>query len=486
MGEGLFSFNGVDGETGEYLFADRTPKQVAMLGTLADPEKLADLKAVVEAKEDHLGLVFGFDAKSIESAGWAVVFPEVEEPGVFEALKPLLEHRKGLAKDRYRECRGADGYCKDEKKSAFLLKHKAAPSGAADPRKFPYYVLLAGSPEQIPFDFQYELDVQYGVGRIHFDSVDDYARYAEGVVAAETGQIERAKRVGFFGVANADDGSTQASSKYLVEPLKSSIEGTYRDRWQVASAIGAGATRSQLKSYLGGEETPAFLFTASHGIGGGMAFEKMKRVQGALLCQDWPGPRNYKGSLRDFYLAGEDVQDDANVAGMITMMFACYGAGTPQKNEFLPLDQAMARAANGKLPEPAEQIADQPFIAALPKRLLSHPKGAALAVVGHIERALTCSFQTLTVPDSSNIGPFESAVMKLMEGYPIGFAMEEFNSRYSELGNELRNESLRIELLPKPPNSLVTMVSDYYDARNYSVIGDPAVRLAVKPDQGKS
>ena len=43
----------------------------------------------------------------------------------------------------------------------------------------------------------------------------------------------------------------------------------------------------------------------------------------------------------------------------------------------------------GTAPPPAPK----PFIAALPRRLLTHPNGSALAVIGHIDRAWGFSIQ---------------------------------------------------------------------------------------------
>src|SRR6185295_7716528 len=102
--------------------------------------------------------------KRLDQAGWGVIFPFEPKQGIREALGELLALRKEQAGDLYRECT----YRTDEGKNEFLTRHKAAP-GAAVPKRLPYYLLIVGSPDEIPYSFQYQLDVQYAVGRIHFN-----------------------------------------------------------------------------------------------------------------------------------------------------------------------------------------------------------------------------------------------------------------------------------------------------------------------------
>ena len=77
---------------------------------------------------------------------------------------------------------------------------------------------------------------------------------------------------------------------------------------------------------------PAMLFTASHGMAFDLGDAQQATSQGALLCQDWPGFGKMKP---EHFLSAADVPDGANVNGMVAFLFACFGAGTPDKDQFV-------------------------------------------------------------------------------------------------------------------------------------------------------
>jgi hypothetical protein len=335
----------------------------------------------------------------------------------------------------------------------------------------PYYQLLDATPEEIPFRIQYQLDVQYAVGRIASDTAEEYAGYARSVVDAETGRAARPRRAAFFGVANPGDASTRLSADHLVSPLADHVAGHHGGRgWAVDRHLGGAATRDRLGELLG--DPPALLFTASHGMGFPSGDPGQRECQGALLCQDWSGPG--QPVAREHYLAGEDLPARADLRGMIAVLFACYGGGTPTRDEF-------TRRALGEAS--ARELTPVPLIARLPQRMLAHPGGGALAVVAHIDRAWGSTFLWIDAQGKGqtrrHLDVFESALDSLLAGKRLGYAMEAFNLRYAELAADLSERIEQIQLYDEryEDSELAHMWIYNSDARNYAVLGDPAVCL---------
>jgi len=474
MDHDLLTFNGIDALTGANLHSPMPLRHASLLAQGESPTGayLAELKARREREtQRHFGPFEGIDPKDLSQTGWGVLFPTGHDPAIREALAPLLDLRRAQASARneryYREYIGPAAYRPDESKPDFLKREGAGP-GPADPANIPYYLLLVGDPEAIPYRFQYQLDVQYAVGRIAFDTPEEYARYARSVVDAETSGLASGRRAVFFGVANPGDPATRMSAADLVAPL---VELTAVDQpsWKIEAIQPQDAIKSRLASLLGGPDTPALLFTASHGVGYPNGHTLQRAEQGALLCQDWPGPSWKQALPRGFYFGGEDIPSDARVFGLIAFHFACYGAGTPQFDDYATLGSTGRKA-----------IAPRGFVARLPQRLLAHPCGGALAMIGHVDRAWSYSFKWTGA--GRQLQTYQSTLKRLMEGHPVGSALEYFNSRYAELASDLSSELEDIKNGKIPNDYEVARIwTAHNDARSYSVIGDPAVRFNMEP-----
>jgi hypothetical protein len=451
--EELLYINGLDATTGRPLIdpipCNELAKRIA--STLDSGELKRESKALVKGPfapyttlEDPL------------QARWGLLVHADEVEVMKCHLEGLIKYRDGRIL-RYQ----------GESASEWVEINKAVD---VNPNRFPYYVLIAGSPTKVPYELQIELNMYQAVGRIYFDNPDDYSCYAENVVKHEKGQTTKpGKRVVFFAPRHMGDEATIASSVGLVGRLLKELPEDLPRDLIIKDLTGKDATKDNLMSTLAPKEhgqTPAILFSASHGAGIPADNPDQSTLQGSILCQDFEEPltrQHQEGAI-----SGLDVTEGFQLPGGILFLFACYGAGTRARNEF---SRYVAKAEDRQALETYHGKED--FVAYLPQALLADSEGGALAVVGHLDPTWTTSF-TSSVGGERRIDSFGWALANLLRGKPVGWAMKSFNNRhrfYSEL---------LLKLIQGKIDEPVTCSSYWIcrnDIKNYVTTGDPAVRL---------
>ena len=486
-GTEALAFNGLNGLTGKPLLGVRSAQELfAWIRGEADSEpavergRLLTLHQVIRQNQGQgvLGVIQGIDPLEPKQAGWGIIFHPNTPQAVREALQDLVDHRRT-------QC-GRDGnglpvifeFDPQKDSSAFEFRHRHGQAhGVVNPTKLPYYLLIIGPPSDISFRFQYNLDAQHAVGRLHFDDPGDYKRYADSVLAHENANSRalRHRRLVFF--APDRDKATRLSADHLAGRLHEKINGKALCPRNTA-AVQYGYQTELLRDNASKQELigclrndPAtLLFTATHGLGFPKSHGEMQRAaQGAIVCQDWPGIHawNEGSPIPDaMVLKGADVRNleaQVRLDGLIVFAFGCYTAGTPERSDFHHL--------YGNIPV---EIAEQPFVASLPQELL---RRGALAFIGHVDRAWFYSFGWPQV--GAQTDTFQSALEAMLVGEPVGHALEYFQLKYLDLNNTLTEQSLIDNFsLQLPQGKDLTYVwTARNDARAYILLGDPLVRL---------
>ena len=108
----------------------------------------------------------------------------------------------------------------------------------------------------------------------------------------------------------------------------------------------------------------------------------------------------------------------------------------------------------------------------------THPRGGALGVFAHVDQAWAYSFvwdDNLVLTD---IETFRSVLSALLSGKPAGAASDYFGTRYGEISTMLSDE-LNESASEQKEDKIAWWWIFNHDTRNYTFIGDPAVRVAV-------
>ncbi|MFJ1260384.1 hypothetical protein [Cupriavidus sp. CuC1] len=456
---------GVHATTGRPLEGALTSRDVAQL--LAEEDHGRRAIGGPHPVRVTYSLQFGLDPNELKDAGWGLIFEAGTDPAPYlEALTDLVELRRQEAENRFRVFSGADGYRPGESASDWLTRHGASLIQIDPDYGVPYYLVIVGSPCSIPFAFQYSLDIVAAVGRLDFPSLDGFKAYARSIAMFEKDTTRMTRRcIELFATCHDFDRATQLFTKNVAKPLSAGDEmrGPLGSRYgfSVSASLGDRSTKANLIRILEeNKRAPSIIFTGTHGMAFDATDTRRLDNQGALVCQDWPG---YGNISSEHWFAAQDVPLDANVHGLIHFFFACYGAGTPEFDNF-------------QFEAPNVRIASSPMTARLPQKLMTLPQGGVLASLGHIDRAWASSFQGRR--GAAQTQGFREVIDRLLAGQRIGLATDNFNNQWGVLSTELA-DMLSDKAYGKAlrESDLLALRIARDDCRNYVVLGDPAVKL---------
>lgn len=481
MTEDLFAF-GVNAGTGEPLLLGLSVGDLASAilrekkGTPTERQTLL-LNLEQTLSTQVMGVRAGFNEEEVEKVGWGVIYHPDTPQEVREILKKLADHRQSHWSPFV--------YQPNEFADDFQVRHDQDPGGEVDPEKLPYYLLIVAAPNQVPFEFQFDLDKQHAVGRLYFEDMKKggydlaaYQQYVDRLIAYETAlQVTRRKRLTIFSPTHQNDPLIDQTVMFLAKPLH---EKFHNQPLFVAPRLvytsehcsgNAGSSAAFLDLLTRPTDQPSFLFTTSHGMAFKSGDTLQRRHQGALLCQEWPGSKLWQAGKpvpSSMYFSGENVPAEADLSGLIVFSFACFSAGTPQKEAFAQYFD--------RLPT---QLAPANFVAYLPQRLLAQ---GALAFLGHVERTWSFSYAWQGANNDNHfwIGTFEDTIGNILSGKRIGSSMQYFNQRYLNLNANLTSKNGLIDRFARVMpvgKEVVKLWTARSDARGYVLFGDPAARL---------
>jgi hypothetical protein len=397
------------------------------------------------------------------AAGWTYLLnsSDPRRAEIERAIQPLAEWRgiRGKFKALYFDRQGPDQW--------FDWLQTNYSSIVMD--KVPHYILILGGPDQVPFHFQAFLDTAASVGRIDFDSIADLEAYVQKILRIERAEAAfPGKEVVFFAPNYGSDDPTFYSDHYLARPIRDHVQNTLG--FATKFLEGSQASKANLRTTLA-NSSPALVFTASHGLGDpDLSLDRQKMLNGAICCQN--------KDEDDWLLTADDIPlGQAFLEGSIFFQFACFGYGTPAQSDYLHwLGKETFNAR-------------EDFVAAIPKKLLAHPKGP-LAYIGHVDTAWLHAFDDpdnplLSAKWSPRISPFVKAIEMLLGLQPAGLAMADMNKRYDVCNALLANTFDRmqrglVQRDEKFRDSLINTFITRSDAQNYMIFGDPAVSLRIK------
>lgn len=235
--------------------------------------------------------------------------------------------------------------------------------------RIPRFLLIAASPQKIPWSLQYALNMRRYVGRL--DGPEDaVGRYVDALRSGWSDSARDVRAPLIWSVDHGPDDITwlmdQAISRKLYGAYETDVDADFPRR---TGLFGSDATAARLITELAAKN-PALVVTTSHGMTGPLNNASLTKAQLGV-----PVDRDHQ--LLDLQALDAAWQPD----GAVWYSHACCAAGSDAKSQYEGLFDP-----NSDVMQTLDGVtaACGACIAPLPLKLLGHAKPLA-AFIGHVE-----------------------------------------------------------------------------------------------------
>jgi hypothetical protein len=400
------------------------------------------------------------------AVGWGIVLPEhmelanspvpiqklVKHRGVNGGNAPVFHYVESLPRSKIRRVFD-DASCQDPD----LI---ASPIGIGA-GAIPQYLLIYGSPQTIPWEFQYIASANRFVGRLDLEG-DALENYVTALIDDWNGAAIRTNRTVTWAVDHGEGDITHLMRRVIAYKM--------HKRFSEDNDIGDGAVfldGRQNAVTCGGliaalaEHKPGMITTSSHGMTGPLGDVSVMAAQLGL-------PVDAKHDVLDF---GKLLQK-WSPNGAIWYAHACCSAGADKVSKYNGLVAAGSYA--NQVLKGVEKVGS--CVSPLPRALLGAPSPLR-AFIGHVEPTFDWTMRDRHTGQIRTNALIESFYNRLYQPMPLGRALEPCHEQGPKLdsvhkrikkdfnrGIDRLEEALECQLIAQDLESLV-------------ILGDPTVVL---------
>jgi hypothetical protein len=323
----------------------------------------------------------------------------------------------------------------------------------------PHYLLIYGTPEEVPWELQYVLNAHYAVGRLHLTK-GALENYVSALRASwQTSEIKIKQSV-IWAVNYGGDDITTLMRNLIAAKVNEKLASDTDLSAGVRFFDGAGAaTSAELAKAL--EANPALIVTTSHGQTYPLDnLDTLGNELGLLIDQNYASVRP------------QNLLDSWQPDGAVWYAHACCSAGCSAQTLFDGLTQDGSEV--DRILKGVAKLKSR--VAPLPTALLGASKPLR-AFIGHVEPTFDW---TLRNPDTNQslTGSMQQALYnELYQPSPVGNA---FRRCYDRLGSLYTAYDQDQAEFSRGGNTRAAMLKDLLAARDVQstvILGDPTATL---------